>query len=178
MRTLILSVGLLLSVCLAGCAGSVSTVTLGTLLATDTKAADTTLQSGRVERAVLSVELSEADLERVIRAFDSYALSRSILSELANDPALLVNSVGEIQAEHARLRAAYLDLQTVVANNWEQYDPANQARLEHWRAQAEKLERRYQRFVVAIRTQIESDARQEAAVQLLKIVAQIALVAA
>lgn len=179
MKTLMLSVGLLLSVILAGCSNlAENPLALGTLLAADTKAADAALQSGEVESAVLSAELSNSELEVVISAFDDYAYSRSVLTDLARDPVALVASVGAIQAEHARLKTAYLSLRQVVADNWGEYAPADRAQLERWQVQAARLEDRYQRFVVAVRQELADDERKAAAVELLKVVAQIALVAA
>lgn len=178
-RTLLL-IGLLFSLfCLAACtAGQRQSLLLSGSLIAETKAADHLLQSGEVERAVFSISLPEEHRATVVAGFDDFALSRTVLADLGRNPAALVNAITTIQAERARLRNAYGEIKTVVETHWENYGPAEQAKLKRWQAQAHRLDGRYNAFVQAVNQEISSDARQQAAVEILRVVAQLALMAA
>lgn len=163
---------------LVACAQPPTGVSDGGLLLAKGLAVDKVLQSGAVESTVLSIELDEAELVTVVSAFDDYAAARLTLKQIAQNPANLMGAVWQIQAEHDRLVEAYTAIQRVVEARWGDYGSAEQVRLRTWQQQAVDLEATYARFVQAVYTQLNSDARQQAVIQLLQTVAQMALVAA
>lgn len=168
----------ILALSLAACTtGQQATLLTGGALAAETKAADHILQSGEVERAVFSADLSQDARAEVEAGFEQYELSRSILGELAKNPAELGSAITTIKDERTRLRSAYHRIQAVVAANWADYGEFEKSKLQRWEIQAKRLDTRYNAFAEAINSELSSDARYILAVELLRIVAQIALVA-
>ena len=138
---------------------------------------DALIQSGEVESAVFATELTEAELAKVIAAFDSYALSREVLGEMAKSPEAALSLRGTIQYEHKLIVDAYSDIQSVVSDNWQSYTPVDQSRLKRWQAQAERLEIQYNNFLAAVDSEISADVRYQRILEVLKIVSQLALMA-
>lgn len=139
--------------------------------------ADQLLQSGQVEDTVLSAAMTPEQLDTLDGAFDRYTAARKSISEILDSPENAIEALPTIRQQHARLVQAYEQVQIVVEDNWDEYDPVARSRLERWQGQAEDLERAYQGMVSAI-----SDARSESqrtarVMELARIVARIALLA-
>lgn len=165
-------------IALAACTSNQQSAALsGASVVAGGKMVDNLIQSGEVERAVFSVELSESDRDQVITAFNDYATAREILGELVRRPEAALSLRATIQEQHVRVAEAYLAAQSVVAGNWDSYSAIDQARLKRWQAQAERLEIQYQNFLAAVDTEISADVRYERILEVLKIVAQLALMA-
>ena len=138
---------------------------------------DQVLQSGDVERAVLSVELSPEELQSVVAGFDQYAVARDVLRDVVDNPERVIGLRGTLETEHARIVQGYGAVQAVVSAHWPHYGPVDQARLLRWQAQAERLEIQYNNFLAALDSEISENERYQRLVEVLRIVAQLALLA-
>lgn len=169
---------LLASLVIWGCTPAQQTAALqGSTLAGNLVVADRLLQSGEVERSVLSVKLSPEQLDTLIAAFDEYSHSRSVISDFIEQPVMVLNVEQVIVTEHVRLSEAYRAVQSVVLARWDEYGPVEQARLRRWQAQVERLEIAYLNFVTAVDAARSESARAERIIELARIVGQIALLA-
>lgn len=163
---------------IAGCTNSQRDAALqGSSVAGQLAAADRLLQSGDVEQTVLSVSIRGDELDTLTRAFEQYEESREIISTILDNPDRAMQAISIIRDEHARLTQAYLDVQSVVMDNWDEYSAVAQARLDRWRGQVERLEITYQRMAEAVESARSESARTERIIELARIVAQIALMA-
>ena len=163
---------------LASCTGAQRDVALqGSSVAGQLSAADRLLQSGEVEQTVLSVAIRGDELATLTSAFEQYQQSREIISTLLDNPDRAMQAASIIRAEHARLTQAYLDVQSVVMDNWGEYTAVAQARLDRWRGQVERLEVTYQRLASALDEAQTESARTERIIELARVLAQIALMA-
>ena len=163
---------------LASCTGAQRDVALqGSSVAGQLSSADRMLQSGEVEQTVLSVAIRGDELDTLTSAFEQYEQSREIISTLLDNPDRATQAVSIIRAEHARLTQAYLDVQSVVMDNWGEYTAVAQARLDRWRGQVERLEVTYQRLASALYEAQTESARTERIIEMARIVGQIALMA-
>lgn len=169
---------MLAALALVGCNTNQQTAALsGAGLVAGSKVADDLLQSGEVEAAVFSIELSEADRDTVVAGFDDYAIAREILGDLVRSPETVLSLRATIQNEHARLVHAYRDIQRVVGETFGEYSAVDQARLKRWQSQAERLEAQYNNFLAAVDSEISADVRYERLLEVLRVVSQIALMA-
>lgn len=151
----------------------------GSSAASQLVAADELLQSGEVESAVLSdeVAVSPEELRTLQHAFADYEASRAVVKDLIDNPEQLLGAVSTIRIEHARLAQAYYAVQDVVEVNWEEYRAVDQARILRWRSQAEQLESTYNRLAAALSDAQTESARTQRVVELVRVLAQIALAA-
>lgn len=149
----------------------------GSVLASNLVVADRLLQSGEVERSVLSVKMTDVELDTLVSAFDEYSHSRDVISQIIEDPAMALDVEQIIYTEHVRLSEAYRAVQSVVLARWDTYSAVDQARLKRWRAQVERLEVAYQNFVAAVDAARSESAKAERIIEMARIVGQIALLA-
>lgn len=162
----------------SGCSGAQRDVAVqGSAVAGQLASADRLLQSGDVERTVLSVAVRGDELAALQSAFEQYEQSREVVSAVLDTPDRAMRAVSIIRSEHARLEQAYLDVQSVVAANWDEYSAVNQARLDRWRGQVQRLEITYQRLASALEQARTESERTERIIELARIVAQLALMA-
>lgn len=169
---------LLLLLVLTSCTGAQRDVALqGSAMAGQLAIADRMLQSGDVEVTVLSVSVTAAELDALTNAFTQYEQSRMVLSAIIDNPTQLVDATVLIREEHARLSEAYDAVFDVVSANWDDYGPVQQARLDRWRGQVQRLEESYQRLAAAASEASTETARAQRVVELARIVGQIALLA-
>lgn len=163
---------------LAGCTPAQQDVAMqGSVLASNLVVADRLLQSGEVERSVLSVKMTDVELDTLVSAFDEYSQSRDVISQIIEDPAMALDVEQIIYTEHVRLSEAYRAVQSVVLARWDSYSAVDQARLKRWRAQVERLEVAYQNFVAAVDAARSESAKAERIIEMARIVGQIALLA-
>ena len=163
---------------LASCTGAQRDVALqGSSVAGQLSSADRILQSGEVEQTVLSVAIRGDELDALTSAFEQYEQSREIISTLLDNPDRAMQAISIIRSEHARLTQAYLDVQSVVMDNWSEYSAVSQSRLDRWRGQAQRLEITYQRLASAVAEARSESARTERIIELARVLAQIALMA-
>ena len=77
---------------LAGCTPAQQDVAMqGSVLASNLVVADRLLQSGEVERSVLSVKMTDVELDTLVSAFDEYSQSRDVISQIIEDPAMALD---------------------------------------------------------------------------------------
>jgi predicted small secreted protein len=174
-------IGLFLLVCLVvtGCNHFQQTMLLSAVdLVGAAKVADYQLQSGEITETILSAPLGDSDVSRVSVAFSDYGASRKALESLVGSPMALLSAVSYIKVERLRLHTAYLSLQDVVTRNWDGYQPNAQVRLLQWQQEAYALERKYGSFLDVVRTAEEAKAKEQATIEMLKVVFQIATMVA
>lgn len=113
--------------CLSAC-GSFQTSDVTTLA--QVKLADTLIQSGVVDDAVLSADLNDIELQVYIDALDTYRAFRSAWESPTPDMYLLLDS------QYSQLYGAYKSVENIVIANWDEYPAHVQAELKRYHQQA------------------------------------------
>lgn len=144
------------------------------LLAIDVKTADTLLQTGEVEQVVLEGNYGPEELAILESAFADYSAVRTELKELIRDPEKLATADTRIKAMHAKLVTAFYATEGVIVSHWDQYSESEQIVLDAWAKRVRSAEDRYQSLVSTITVEIEKDAKRQLAIEITKIVIQIA----
>lgn len=165
-------------IALVGCTGAQrDAATEGSIVAGQVTVADRMLQSGVVESTVYSVQMTDDEFATLESAFSTYQDARSELASVVDNPQRAIDAAAMIRSHHQELVQAYSEVQSVVANHWDEYDPVAQARLDRWAGQAQRLEQSYQRMADSVAEARTESARASRIVEMAKIVARIALMA-
>lgn len=102
---------------------------------------DQLIKTGAVAEAVYASTLSEEELAIVRSALSEYNRFRDKWGKMiTKDPLGVVTSLPLMSVDYSELRKQYFLVETVVANNWADYDPYVQALLEGYQQRARQLD--------------------------------------
>jgi hypothetical protein len=123
-RTLLVSVAISM---LAAC--SSESLTSSASLLMEGKVADSIVQSGAPVETVFTAQLSEQEAKRVIAAMDYYEQLREKWTGAPDSAAGTLNAVLSIAGDYANLYGEYTAVKQIVQAHWDEYPPAQQAKL-------------------------------------------------
>lgn len=167
----------LCAVALWGCNGNQQQAALaGAGVVSAALALDQVVQSGDLERAVVSVALSDEELATVRSALMTYADARALVLSLGDDPERLLVARGTLEAVNIQLAGAYGDLRGVVVAHWDQYSAVDQSWFRRWQAMTDRYVVQRNALVTALDTELSADVRRQQVVEIARLLGQIALV--
>ena len=116
----------------------------------EAKLADSLLQSGVVETQIVSVDLTEAELQILINSLDEYQAFRNKWGSVVEAPETIPLNLALISHDYIQLYGAYMDVKNgVVMPHWDEYSPADQTYLQSYLARAQTIDRAFQELVAA-----------------------------
>ena len=127
-----------------------STVTSPGKVLLEATLADKLIQSGVVETQVVAVDLSETELEILIKALDDYQAFRNKWGSVVEAPETIPLNLALISHDYIQLYSAYMDVKNgVVLPHWDEYSPAQQGYLAGYLARAQTIDRAFQELLAA-----------------------------
>lgn len=103
------------------------------------KIADILLQSGEPKNVVLSVDLTEGELNQVLHAIEAYQLVRARWQSIVDDPTAIITNTATLQTDYLNLASEYAAVHAIVEFHWNEYTPAQQIQLAQYHARAAEL---------------------------------------
>lgn len=147
-------------------------------LLSQSKLAEMQIETGQVFDSLVTGDLSTEAEDKVLAAVSQYRLSKEVLKAVTHDPITLVNAVGVLRTEHARLTSAYTQLQAVVAEHWDTYPVIEQLRLATWQQEVFRLETAYNHFMDEVSNNTAQVMKNAAVVDMIMTLTKIAVAVA
>lgn len=105
-------------------------------LTLETKLADTLIQSGQPADVVMTADLTEQEMNRLITALDTYHLVREKWQVATATPGNLAAQLAALSGDYATMYGEYQAVKQIVQGHWNEYGPAQQILLAQYHARA------------------------------------------
>ena len=127
-----------------------STVTSPGTVLLEATLADKLLQSGIVQTHVVSVELSETELETLISSLDTYREFREKWASVVDAPETIPINLIQISHDYVQIYDAFVDVKDgVVLPHWNEYSTADKIHLHSYLARAQIIDRAVNELLAA-----------------------------
>lgn len=92
--------------------------------------ADYVVMSGAAEKAVLSIDYTQAEVETIRQAITEYGAFHAKWQDFIENPVVLLQSgQKELKADYGALRGRYQQIEQIITANFDRYDETTRAQL-------------------------------------------------